>query len=218
MNFAETEGTGITQRAETEGTGISRSLTRLMTMGFMLMLMAPMAMAGELRLFSHDQEYVKGIYSEGTQAVFVEGLIVGNQLQLIAQSSLIDSTEASDEGTGGKEASDEGTGGKLASDEGTGGSPASDEGTGGRPASDEGTGGSPASDEGTGGRPASDEGTGGYTLFDQGDNQTTQLILKLDCSSNLASGTVNDGQQSIDINTVQVYLNGQVLNCGQTPQ
>ena len=82
MNFAETEGTGITQRAETEGTGISRSLTRLMTMGFMLMLMAPMAMAGELRLFSHDQEYVKGIYSEGTQAVFVEGLIVGNQLHL----------------------------------------------------------------------------------------------------------------------------------------
>jgi hypothetical protein len=207
MKFAETEGTGISHRAESEGTGITRlaesegtgigkqkSMKWLLAALFLTSL-TQVSLAAELHLYSSDQVYVKGLYSEGSQAAFVEGLLDGATLELIGKSSLLDDIKASDEGTGGRDASDEGTGGRDASDEGTGSTEASDEGTGGNTTE------------------ASDEGTGGYLIEDNGTTTVNSLILTLDCASQTAYGSATDGQETIDLKSVHVFLNGKSLTC-----
>lgn len=208
MKFAETEGTGISYRAETEGTGISHQTSpdnkgiggqyaklNWLLVALFLTVLAPASLAAELRLYSTDDVYVKGLYSEGSQAVFVEGIFTGKNLELISKSSLVDDTKASDEGTGGREASDEGTGGREASDEGTGNTEASDEGTGGSTTN------------------ASDEGTGGYVTNDNGTTTINSLLLSLDCASQTAYGSASNGQQTININSVRVLLNDKLITC-----
>ncbi len=215
-NFAETEGTGIRSLAETEGTGISQKISKYLTHSMLLLLLTvQVAAADEVRLYSTDNHYVKGIYvNSNGQSHFVEGLLEGQSISLLAQESLLqeqnilnnNTDDASDEGTGGGtvNASDEGTGGVTvnASDEGTGGVAvnASDEGTGGVAVN--------ASDEGTGGASvdASDEGTGGV-------NTESTLTLNLNCASEQSTGSIQEGLHSTAINQLQIYLNDQLLTC-----
>lgn len=219
MKFAETEGTGISFRAETESTGISHAVEtegtgtglqsntrgRCRWLGgsvllLCLAMLSPMLSAAELRLYSMDGSYVKGIYSDQYQTVFVEGLLNQYDFELIAQSSLLpeQGTNATGEGTGGDstEATGEGTGGETteATGEGTGGE--STEATG------EGTGGE--STEATG------EGTGG--LMNQ--TSTNSIIeLSFDCQMMAAFGTASTGNETINLDAIEVTINGQPMSC-----
>ena len=219
MKFAETEGTGIANRAETEGTGITHAVetegtgTGLqttvrkkggllggLTMLFCLSLLSPMLSAAELRLYSLDGSYVKGIYSDQSQTVFVEGILNQYELELIAQSTLLfeQDTNATGEGTGGEttEATGEGTGGETT--EATG------EGTGGETTQ--------ATGEGTGGgsTQATGEGTGG--LMNQA-NVSSVIELNFDCQLMVAFGTATTGNESMNLDAVDVTINGQPMSC-----
>ncbi len=209
-SMAETEGTGLRSMAETEGTGISRKTPIHFVLFMLVSLFSSALYAADLHLYSNDDHYVKGIYTTDGQTLFVEGLIDNYSVELITESTLI--THYDEKATG------EGTGGiTYATGEGTGGNPATGEGTGGKPATGEGTGGAPATGEGTGGQPATGEGTGGLIEFVENNRASSSTInLRLNCESSLANGQAHTNKGSIDINNVQVFLNGQKMNCGIT--
>lgn len=191
-SLAETEGTGISKLAETEGTGISQlNRFRLLMITLFLSLFAPSLFAEEIRLYTTDQQYVKGIYSINNEAIFVEGFVNQGDIELIAKTSLFEfsTPNATGEGTGGEstDATGEGTGGESTD--------ATGEGTGGE------------STDATG------EGTGGGLLTEQEMNTTTTIQLELNCKSGLAYGVQNTANTITNLADIEIYINDQLLTC-----
>ncbi len=204
QSLAETEGTGISRSAETEGTGISQlNRFRLLMISLLFSLFAPTLFAAEIRLYTTDQQYVKGIYTLNNEAVFVEGFVIQGNIELIAKNSLLElsTPNATGEGTGGgsTDATGEGTGG--------GSTDATGEGTGGESTD--------ATGEGTGGEStdATGEGTGGGLLVEQEVNTTTTIQLELNCKNGLAFGIQNTANANTNLADIEIYINDQLLTC-----